>query len=192
MARRKTQFIEGEYYHIFNRGCNAENIFRSEKNYLYLLGKIKESIEGFKIAIIAYCLMPNHYHFLLRQDGDRSISDWIQHIFNSYTKAFNKMYKRSGTLFEGSFKAIHIDKQDYLIHLCRYIHRNPLDAGLVTNIDLWKYSNYLEWIGKRNGKLADKEFVRNHFPRPEDYVKFVLEYTPPKKLQQELRRYFLG
>ena len=94
--------------------------------------------------------MPNHYHFLLRQTGDYSVSEFMQSIFNAYTKAFNKMYKRTGTLFEGPFKAIEVLKEDHLLHLCRYIHRNPLEAGLVKNISDWPYSNYTEWTRKKN------------------------------------------
>lgn len=77
----------------------------------------------------------------MRQDGNVAISNFMQDIFNSYSKAFNKMYNRTGTLFEGPFKSIHIDKDNYLIHLCRYIHRNPLEAKLVADLEKWSFSN---------------------------------------------------
>jgi len=132
--------------------------------------------------------MPTHYHFLVRQDGDRSISDFIQAVFNSYTKAFNKMFKRTGTLFEGPFQAIEVSRSEHLIHLCRYIHRNPIDAHLVNHPAHWPFSNYLEWIGQRSGILVDADFVRSWFPSPADYEKFVLEYTPPKALAAEIEK----
>jgi REP element-mobilizing transposase RayT len=178
MARRKTSFLTGHYYHIFNRGANKELIFREAENYHFLLRRVKEASLKFQAAIIAYCLMPNHYHFMLRQDGELLISQFIQGIFNSYSKAFNKAFQRTGTLFEGPYKAVHIDKEDHLLHLCRYIHRNPLEAGLVNDLSDWPYSNYLEWVGKRSGILFDAKFVKAHFIDPDEYERFVLDYIP--------------
>ena len=188
MARRKTQFVEGEFYHIYNRGCNKEQIFREERNYVFLLTNLKEKAKKHQISVIAYCLMPNHYHFLLRQDAETSVGVLIQDVFNSYTKAFNEMFQRTGTLFEGPFKSIHVDKEEYLLHLCRYIHRNPLDAKLVNDIESWQFSNYHEWVGKRNGNLFDQKFLGDHFQRPQQYAEFVLQYEAPKKLQKEMSK----
>ena len=193
MPYRTTQFCRGEYYHIYNRGANRQPIFHSDKNYRFLLRRIKECIGRDAIAMIAYCLMPNHYHFLLRQDGEISISACVQSIFNSYTKAFNKMYKRSGTLFEGRFESIHVDTDAYVTHLCRHIHRNPIDGQkpLVKDLADWPYSNYLEWIGLRNGILVDHQFVQGYFPHTQNYQAFVLNYQPAKKFVEEFREYCL-
>ncbi|MCA9732121.1 MAG: transposase [Deferribacteres bacterium] len=117
--KRKVQFVQGNYYHVFNRGANRENIFREDENYLFLLKRLGKLSCEFNISIIAYCLMPNHCHFLLRQNSEKSIIDFMQRTFNSYTKAFNRKYRRSGTLFEGPFKAIHVDEESYLVYLCR-------------------------------------------------------------------------
>jgi len=171
--KRRTQFHPGNYYHIYNRGANRQNIFREADNYHFLLKRIGRAVNEMAVSIIAYCLMPNHYHFLLRQNSDDSISDMIQGIFNSYSKAFNKKYNRSGTLFEGPFQSIHVDKENYLIYLCRYIHRNPMEAGLVSQPERWPYSNYLEWIEARAGKLVDPDFVRSYFKTPDEYIDFV-------------------
>ena len=141
------------------------------------------------MSMIVYCLMDNHYHFLLRQNGVIEISKFMQAVFNVYTKVFNTKYKHSGTLFEGPYKAIYVDKNEYLLHLCRYIHRNPLEAGLVVKPEQWHYSNYAEFIGKRNGTLVDHEFVKMNFGSPEAYEDFVMNYVPPEKTQKELRRY---
>ena len=187
MAKRQIVFTQGSYYHVYNRGANREPIFRSDDNYLFLQQRIMENVNEWDVTVIAYCLMPNHYHIVLRQDGARSLSNFLQALFNSYTKAFNKMYNRSGTLFEGRFRAIPILKEEYLIHLCRYIHRNPLEAHLVANLNYWPYSNYLEWIGERSGPLVDREFVSSRFPASEAYAKFVLEYTPKTHLERLIR-----
>lgn len=189
MARRKVNFYKGSYYHIYNRGANRESIFRSNENYLFLLRRFGEALAGKSIAVIAYCLMPNHYHFLLRQDGETIISDLMQETFNSYSKAFNKMYNRTGTLFEGPFKSIHVDKNNYLIHLCRYIHRNPLEADLVNNLTEWPFSNYPEWIGKRSGRLVDLALIKSYFMTAESYREFVLDCSIDKKKPGDLSNY---
>jgi len=192
MPPRKTQFLKGNFYHIYNRGSNKENIFRKDENYRFLLQRVKKYTMRDHISTIAYCLMPNHYHFLLRQDSDIPISKFMQAIFNSYTKAFNRMFSRSGTLFEGRFKSVYVDSDEYLIHLCHYIHRNPINSSppLVKKIDNWEYSNYLEWIGKRNGKLVDNSFIQEHFPNRNMYQEYVLDYKPPKSFSEKLEQYF--
>lgn len=141
------------------------------------------------MTMIAYCLMDNHYHFLLRQDREIEISQFMQAVFNVYTKAFNTKYKHSGTLFEGPYKAVHVDRDVYLLHLCRYIHRNPLEAGLVVKPEQWHYSDYAEFIGKRNGTLVDREFIKMNFGSPEAYEDFVINYVPKEKTQKELWHY---
>lgn len=156
-----------------------------------MIRRMKKYSIKFHISVVAYCLMPNHYHFLLRQDGLFSLSTFMQAVFNSYTKAFNKAYNRTGTLFEGPFKAVHVDRDSYLLHLCRYIHRNPLDAGLVKQLDDWPYSNYLEWVGLRDGTLFDQEFINEQFNSPQEYMHFVREYKPTKEIEKTLRLYML-
>jgi REP element-mobilizing transposase RayT len=101
MARRKVAFVEGGHYHIYNRGANRQPIFRDDENYRFLLGRVKEAAAEWQASVLAYCLMPNHFHFVLRQDSEHPLSGFVQAVFNSYTKAFNKRYERSGTLFEG-------------------------------------------------------------------------------------------
>jgi len=133
--------------------------------------------------------MPNHYHFLLRQDGDQSAGLLPQRLFNSYTKAYNKRYDQSGTLFEGRYQAKEVGNENYLLHLCRYIHANPVKDALVSDLVDWEYSNYLEWIGERQGKLFDRDFVKEYFDAPQDYRNFVLDYLLSKELPEEIRLY---
>ena len=189
MAKRNIPFLPNHYYHIYNRGAHKANIFRSDAEYVMLLNLIQEKRVDFDISVIAYCLMDNHYHFLLRQDGDAKLNDFMQAVFNIYPKRFNHKYKLSGTLFEGPFQAIMVESEKYLLHLCRYIHRNPVEADMVKNPEQWHYSNYLEFIGKRNGTLVDREFVRENFGSPEEYRDFVMNYFPSKKEEKEFRRY---
>jgi REP element-mobilizing transposase RayT len=189
MARRKIPFLPNNYYHIYNRGANRADIFLNDRDYIFLLKQLKDHIKEFDITMIVYCLMSNHYHFILRQNGLAKISDFMQAVFYIYSSAFNTIHKRSGTLFEGPFRAILIDKTEYLLHLCRYIHRNPLEAGIVVRPEQWQYSNYPEFIGTRNGDLVDREFVKMNFGSPEEYQEFVMNYVPPEKIQNELRHF---
>ena len=184
-------FVKGNYYHIYNRGASLGKIFFSNDNFLYCIKLLKKYAASYSVAIIAYCLMPNHYHFLLRQEEDISLAKFINVLFNAYVQALNKQRGRKGTLFAGRFKHIHIDKNEYLVHLCRYIHLNPVAAGMVTAPEDWLYSNYREWIGSRTGTLIDHQFVSCYFPQPEDYKNFVEEYQKERELQiQEAMRIY--
>jgi REP element-mobilizing transposase RayT len=192
LSRREVVFLPGQYYHIYNRGANREAIFRSAENYRFLLRRVKEQASLRKITIIAYCLMPNHYHFLLRQETEEPVSSFVQAVFNSYTKAYNQRYGRTGTLFEERFKAIAVEKSEYLILLCRYIHYNPVGAGLAKHPAEWQFSNYLEWVGQREGSLVDLEFVKENFPQHDEYEQFVLNYAQPEKLSTGLQEIPFG
>jgi REP element-mobilizing transposase RayT len=163
MPQRGEVFAAGEYYHIYNRGAGRNSIFFTPANYEYCLRLVKRCLTQYAVTIIAYCLMPNHYHFLLRQDSDLLLSKFIGVLFNAYAQAVNKQQARSGSLFEGRFRHKHIEREEYLIHLCRYIHLNPVKAQLVQRPEDWPYSNYVDWIGLRSGALKDQTFIHAHF-----------------------------
>jgi REP element-mobilizing transposase RayT len=192
MPRRATNFAPGHYYHIYNRGAHKQPIFRETENYLYLLRLLKDYTRRLEVATITYCLMPNHYHFLVRQDGEQSAGLLPQLTFNRYTKAFNRRYRRSGTLFQGRFQSVWVDKTEYLFHLCRYIHANPVKGGLTTHPADWPFSNYREWIGLRDGALVDRAFVAESFPDRDRYRAFVADYLDrPRALPAGIEPYLL-
>ncbi|MFC1682591.1 transposase [Candidatus Zixiibacteriota bacterium] len=191
MSSRIRNFAPGHYCHIFNRGINEQNIFFSGENYLYYLRLLGQYTDRYLATVIAYCLMPNHYHLLLRQDGEVSLSKLMQVQSNAYVQGINKQLGRKGTLFEGRFKHVHVDKDEYFLHLCRYIHLNPVKANLVQKPEKWLFSNYLEWIGKRQDKLKDIELISSFFPTPEDYKRFVMELSIEEKLKRKLQPYLL-
>lgn len=143
--------LADHYYHVYNRGCNRERIFANDGNYLFLLRRAKTYLDQVPLTVIAYCLMPNHYHLLLRPEEDGVVAPFIQRLFNSYSQAFNKQQRRSGTLFQGRAQTVLVDSDEYVLHLCRYIHLNPVHAGLVPHPGRWPYSNFLEWVERRNG-----------------------------------------
>jgi REP element-mobilizing transposase RayT len=177
MPYRKVQFAQGHYYHVYNRGIDRQPIFRETANYTFLLRRLQEHADALQIAVIAYCLMLNHYHLLLRQDGEAPVGLLMQRIFNSYTKAYNKRYGRQGTLFEGRYRAIHVDRESYLRHVCHYIHANPVKHGFVEQVEQWPYSNYHEWVGARKGSLVDRPFVKGLFATGTAYAAFVQDYV---------------
>ena len=129
----KTQYLQsvGEYFHVYNRGVNRERIFFEERNYTYFLRRMRESVESSAVTVIAYCLMPNHFHLLLRQEEQYALSDFMKGVCDGYAKAINNARKRSGHLFEGKYKLKHVTDEKYLIHITRYIHMNPVRAQLV-------------------------------------------------------------
>ena len=180
---------EGMYYHIYNRGVNKFTLFREPKNYLFVISKIKEYSLANHLAMIAYCLEPNHYHFLVRQDSEAPAGNLPRFVFNSYSKAYNKMYQHSGTLFERRFSAKPIQTSSHLLHLCRYIHGNPVKDGLVADPADWPYSNYLEWIGERDGTLVDREFIEKQFDDIEEYKKFLFQYLKSRQLPDDVKKF---
>ncbi len=180
---------QGMYYHIYNRGVNKSILFREPANYLYIIEKLqKYSLENL-VSVIAYCLMPNHYHLLLRQDGAQPAGNVPQAVFNSYSKAYNSRYRHSGTLFEGRFRAKPIRTTTHLLHLCRYIHGNPVKDGLVTDPTDWRWSNYLEWIGKRKSPLVDYEFIKTQFVNRPEYKDFLFQYLKCYELPYDVKNF---
>jgi len=199
MPRRLIPFAPELHYHIYNRGNNREKIFFEPDNYIYFLKKVREYLVPVS-DVVVYCLMPTHYHIVARvretQEvlGDSKpkhspISTAMMKLSVSYTKAINKRFQRVGVLFQGQFQAKPILTSEYLLNLCRYIHGNPVKDGIVADITQWQYSNYLEWIGERDGKLVDKTFVQDNFDTPEEYRKFVLEYLHSCQLPEDVQQY---
>lgn len=166
---KRSPFVRGGYYHIYNRGAGRQAIFHEERNYVYLLRLLKRVAGESAVTVVGYCLLRNHYHWLLRQDGETPAGKVPARVFGSYSQAFNRAYERTGTLFEGPYKALAVDTDSYFVNLCSYIHLNPVHHGLVNGPDAWPYSNYLEWIDKRPGKLVDRELVRQYFATPQAY-----------------------
>jgi REP element-mobilizing transposase RayT len=130
MGQRRIPLQTGNFDHVYNRGNNRQIIFFERENYIYFLRLIREHLIKNSVDIIAYCLMPNHYHLLVYL-RDETLSDAMKSLSLSYTKAINKRFNRSGVLFQGRFQSIHISQTDYLVNLSQYIHLNPVKASLV-------------------------------------------------------------
>lgn len=188
MPRRLIPFVPEGYYHIYNRGNNRGAIFFEQENYLYFLQGIKRYLLP-AADIIAYCLMPTHYHLMVMVKQTSEVSSAMMKLSVSYTKAINKRFGRVGVLFQGAFQAKPITNSSHLLHLCRYIHANPVKDGLVTDPSNWPYSNYLEWIGERDGALINRGFIQIQFPDPNDYKDFVSDYLQTRKMPEDVIEY---
>ena len=208
------------YYHLYNRGCDRDLIFFKESHYFLLLRLIKKNHQKFKIRIIAYCLMPNHYHLLIGSPVIQSseglsgknhpnqtdvspklseglknpepVSQFIRNTFNSYVQTVNPDMQRKGTLFESKCKSIWIDKEIYLLQLIRYIHLNPVLACLCSQPEDWTYSNCREWLGLRKGTLFSNNFFNTYFTNFEQYRDFLQSYKEDKLFQAKMKKYGFG
>lgn len=147
MAARQLQFEPGGLYHVFNCGVNGERIAFTDNDLSELSQWLRADAAAAQITIVAYNLLPNAYHLLLRQCGDTPVSQFVQRVFNRYSKKINHRHGRSGTLFAGPFKAQAITGDRQLALLCRHVHLLPVAAGLVESPEQWAFGDFREWLG---------------------------------------------
>lgn len=196
MPSRIFPFVNGQYYHVYNRGTEKRLIFKTQRDhhrffetmhYYQFEGPKPRFSKSFNsplkpdtnknkkiVDIICYCLMPNHFHFLLRQLEEGGITEFVSKLANSYTKYFNTKHRRVGPLFQGEFKAILVESDEHFIHLSRYIHLNPLVSHLIKDLSFYKWSSYNEFIEGSKG-ICNKEEILAHFKTAEKYKKFIMD-----------------
>ena len=145
MSRPLRIEYKGAWYHVMNRGRRYEDIFADKTDYEMFIELLKETAEMWNINISAYCLMPNHYHLLI-QTPLGNISRAMRHINGVYTQRFNKRHGEDGQLFRGRYKSILVDGNSYLLQLVRYIHRNPVKAGLADSLAKYRWSSHKGYI----------------------------------------------
>lgn len=195
MPYRKVLLAENEVYHVYSRSIAEFKIFRSEVDYWRMfcaiyyysyaersqsLAKLtrKNKAECFNVSvnnktvnIIAYCVMPTHFHLILQQLHDDSISQYINSLLKSYSEYFNIKYKRRGPLWEGRFQAKHIKTDGLLYHMTRYVHLNPVTAYIINDPKEWGYSSYKEYLNHDGYKICN---FGNFFTiKPSKYKEFV-------------------
>lgn len=223
MAARTTAFANDEFYHLYNRGVDKRNIFlddhdhwrffqsMTEFNVVEPIGSIYEktiadksfgrqaSKTTFKpqplVNFIAYCLNPNHYHFIIEQKTDSGIKKFMHRLGTGYSKYFNHKYKRSGALFQGKFKSIHIDSNEYLLHLSVYVNLNNRlhldgDSKLGRQASKFAWSSWDEYCGRNNLNFCRRDIVLDQFKNQEEYEEFAEKILPDisekKKTDKEL------
>ena len=195
----------GEIYHVFNRGISSQPTFFDNRDFqrffnatiyyqncqlpmklsLFLTSSyenrekfIQESLfkNDFLVENLCYCLMPNHFHFLLKQLKEGGISRFISNLTNSYTRYLNAKKKRNGPFFQGRFKAVRIETNEQLLHVSRYIHLNPLTSYVVkekVDLENYIYSSLPEYLGKTKRDICQKEIILDQFKVKELYKEFV-------------------
>lgn len=174
------------YYHIYNHANGSDNLFREEKNYGYFLRLWAEKIDPVA-GTYAYCLMPNHFHFLIRTRSEDELktepdltglknpsglfSKRLSNLFNAYAKAYNKLYGRRGSLFMRPFKSKEIVSDTYLTAIVNYIHRNPVHHGFCKNIEDWPHSSYHAYLSEKPTKIQ-KGDILTWFAGKDEFVNF--------------------
>lgn len=215
MPYRKIPLIGGEIYHVFNRSIAKQPIFLTSRDFqrsvdvinFYRFKKPKLRFSFFNrlqkgekesfledlltngeklLEILAFCIMPNHVHFLLQPMGDQSMSDFMRNFQHSYSKYFNTKTQRTGSLFQSMFKAVRIESDEQLLHVSRYIHLNPATSYLVKIGTLLEYpwSSFKDYLGE-NASMVARDKVLGHFRSKEDYRRFVFDQA---SYQRELER----
>ncbi|MDN3686828.1 transposase [Cyclobacterium jeungdonense] len=151
-------------YHIYSRAIGNEKLFQIEDNYGYFLEKYDHFL-GENVQTLAYCLIPNHFHFLIKINrgvtNDKIVKAFSDFL-NSYSKSINKVFERSGALFQRKFKRKKIDNEDYLSRIVIYIHLNPMKHNLTEGPLDWKYSSFRSYLSKKHSKL-NREMVLEWF-----------------------------
>lgn len=205
MPRRIIPLATDHFYHIFNRGVNRQPIFEGAKDcnrFIQLLRfyRIKKSPTQFskfvklskeqrkvvwqdmgskssRVDLVSYCLMPNHFHLLLKQRSENGISKFLADIQNSYVKYLNIKYNRIGPLFQGQFKNVLIEDDNQLLHTSRYIHLNPYSSNLVKDTKAlreYQWSSLKEYVDQVDFELCQKEIILSNFKTKASYLDFIL------------------
>ncbi|MEK7142916.1 MAG: transposase [Patescibacteria group bacterium] len=221
MPGREIPLVTNEIYHVFNKGINSQTIFELEKDFSEVIKRtqyyrnqnppmrysrfvdfsiqtqeeiIKKLLTENKylVVVIAFCFMPNHFHFILRQLLDGGISKFISQVTNSYTRYFNVKNKNVGPLFQGKFKAISIITDEQLCHLSRYIHLNPFSSSIIKDLKElknYRYSSFQEYLGKYQVKMTKPNIVLNYFKDNNDYEKFVLDQADYQRNLEIIKKF---
>lgn len=206
MPGRKDPIITGETYHVFNRGIAKGVTFSSNHEYgravatisYYSFPKIRYSLSRLfrfdtirrneilatldfrnkPVQVQCYCLMPNHFHLVIKQLADGGISKFFSDIQNSYTRYYNTLHNRDGSLFLNQFKAVQIETENQLIHVSRYIHLNPFVAGIVKELDNlpgYPWSSLSDYVDENKSNFVETDPVLGLFRSPNAYKKFVFD-----------------
>ena len=147
------------WYHVMNRGRRGEDIFAAPEDFETFIKLLKEGAEQWQVKISAYCLLSNHYHLLI-QTPLGNLSRFMRHINGVYTQRYNRIHKCDGQLFRGRYKAILVEEDNYILELVRYIHRNPLRAGIVESTDQYVWSSHLDYLtNDKRSNWLHKDFI---------------------------------
>ncbi len=173
------------WYHVMNRGRRREDIFKEDGDHRLFLDVLKETVKMWNLKVSAYCLMSNHYHLLV-QTPQGNLSRCLRHINGVYTQRFNRKYGLDGSLFRGRYKAVLVEEESYLLELLRYIHRNPLAAGMVSELSLYAWSSHRDYLNHEKGQewlhrdVLLEMFSGDSRKAHEDYLAFMNQQDSDK------------
>jgi putative transposase len=199
MGRQLRILFSGAVYHVISRGNERKNIFRDENDRIRMLKTLREGIRHYQINIYSYVLMSNHYHFLLETKLP-NLSRVMQFVNTSYALYFNTKYERCGHLFQSRYKAYIVQKNEKLAEVTRYIHMNPIRAGMVKTLPEYRWSSHLQYTGAEIKGIAAPEFVLNQFAEKrtkavglyEDYMTKALVLDNKQERKKMYGDYILG
>ena len=189
-------FAPDNYYHVYNRGVAKQVIYHDDEDYAVFLNLLKRYLDTEphvdkygrtyevmrnQVELLAYCLMPNHFHLLFYLHDDKAITKLLRAVCSAYTNFYNTKYKRVGTLFQGRYKASCITSDEYLQHISRYIHLNPKEyLG-------WSYSSLNAYLGKQTVNWVQTERIMNLFKGKTEYLAFTQDYAGHKAVLDEIK-----
>ena len=162
MARVARLVSDSGYYHVMARGNNKEMIFKNPSEKQYYLDELEQAIEEGSLTLLSYCIMDNHIHLLINSDID-SMADAFRRINLKFALRYNKKYKQAGHVFQGRYKSEVVNTDQYLLSVIRYIHNNPVKAGIVFKAENYKWSSYRDYLNNGNSLVDsnEKEMIMN-------------------------------
>jgi len=179
MPRKPRIEYKGALYHILNRGIRRETIFIDSGDYKRFMDNMVETQGKYPFICYGYVLMPNHFHLIIEK-ADVSLGTVMKSLLSRYALYFNKKYNRTGPLFQGRYHSFLCQKENYLLMLVRYIHQNPVRAGLVSKMDKWYWSSLRTYMGEKAQIEIDVDFILDMFGgnnKLESFKKFMGEFN---------------
>ena len=188
MARPLRIQFPDAWYHVMNRGKRGENIFTDNEDYKGFIELVKDCVDMWNVRVVAYCLMGTHYHILL-QTPDANLSRCMRHIDGVYTQIFNRSHGLDGHLFRGRYKSILVDSDSYLLELLRYIHRNPIEAGMVDRLESYQWSSHKGYLSKSDKwNWLHKNYVLKMFSGHKKEAVIIYRNFVNKEIPEEINR----
>jgi putative transposase len=178
-----------EFYHVYNRGVNRQQLFYTDREYRELVELMKEYLPGSRVEVHAYSLMPNHVHMILCQLEHLAMGMFMKRVCQEYAMRFNKRYGRVGHVFQGRYKRVLVDKEEYLWHLSRYVHLNPVHGHLVRSAGEWEHSSFPAYMNGGDPEFLTTDVILSIAGGKEAYMQYVDELRPA--YGEELERYFI-
>lgn len=191
MPRQARIISETGMYHVILRGINKQDIFFDNQDRYKFINGIIETKEKYEYELLTYCLMPNHVHFELK-DNNMQLSEVMKSLNISYSSYFNKKYDRVGHLFQNRYFSNPIQTNKYLLELHRYIHQNPIKAG-ISSLENYRWSSYRSYVYEEEDKVTDVELIKSYFSNMDELKKFNFEnikYNYDNILEFEIRKRF--